>query len=463
MRRKADSYLLEWFFDPHRKPMMMRGARQVGKTWLVRNLAKAANKTLIEINFEKNPEFHPLFHSNEPEKIIRNIELAMDIRIDIHNTLLFLDEIQVVPELLAKLRWFYESLPLLPVIAAGSLLDFALAEHTFSMPVGRITYMHIEPLSFEEFLWAKNSNQLVHFLQTVSTQENIVEPIHTKLMRLFQEYVIIGGMPQAVSTWIESNALNKVSKAHSDLLLAYRDDFSKYPKKIPTQYLEDVMTAVPKLLGQKFVFSRVNTNVRADNLKQALDSLCKARVCHMIYATHGNGLPLAAEVNSKRFKVALVDVGLVSAALDLRLDQIELLHDINLINSGAIAEQVVNQLLRTTQPFYVEPRSFYWVREEKSANAEIDYFIQHAGKIIPVEVKSGATGSMKSLQLFMHLKQYQLAVRINSDVPHFVKVNAKTHDGKLLDYQLLSIPFYLIEQLPRLLDAYFGSVKTRLK
>ena len=450
MKRYSAQYLQEWLTEKRRKPLVMRGARQVGKTWLVRNLAQQSKKQLIEINFEENPSLHLAFHSNDPQKIIRDLELKLDIKIDIHQSILFLDEIQVFPNLLSKLRWFYESMPLLPVIAAGSLLDFTLADHTFSMPVGRITYLHVEPLSFEEFLLAKKSEKLVSFLNECKFND-ISEIIHNKLMDLFREYIIVGGIPNSVLTWIETNSLSKVSRAHSDLLFTYRDDFSKYSGKMPTSHLEAVMIAVPKLLGQKFVFSHVNRDIKIETLKKTLDLLCKAKLCYKVLSTSANGLPLLSEANEKQFKVEFIDVGLVSTFLKLRLDQIESINDINLVNQGAISEQVVGQLLRCTEPPYAEPKNFYWWREEKSSNAEVDYIIQHVNNIIPIEVKSGKTGSMKSLQLFMQLKKRKFALRINSDLPSLVNVNVKTQDGQPVHYQLLSIPFYLMEQIRRFL------------
>lgn len=452
MRRHAAEYLEQWITGSMRKPLLIRGARQVGKTWLVRNLAENTKKQLIEINFEKNPELYNAFSTNEPGIILRNIELIMHLKINIDQSILFLDEVQVFPELITKLRWFYESLPALPVVAAGSLLDFALAEHTFSMPVGRISYLHINPFSFEEFLVAKKYDHLVSFFKTFQLKDKIQNVLHTNFMNLFREYLVVGGMPAAVSAWITTNSLHDVALAHSELVLSYRDDFAKYAGKIPTRYLEETMAAIPKLLGQKFIYSHVNPDVKATMMKDALNLLCKARVCYKVRATSANGLPLLAEVDDRRFKVEFIDVGLVSTLLGLRLDQIESAGDINLINQGAISEQVVAQLLRCTEPGYIEAHNYYWCREEKSSNAEIDYIIQHHSNIIPVEVKSGKTGGLKSLQVFMQLKKRQLAVRINSDTPSFVSVNVKSYDSKPVSYELLSIPFYFIEQLSRLLD-----------
>ena len=453
MRRHANKTVENWIADPRRKPLVLRGARQTGKTWLTRQLAKTATKTLVEINFEEHPEFRSLFDTNEPAKILRNIEFKLDITIEPHNSLLLLDEVQMFPEVLAKLRWFYESLPELPVIAAGSLLDFALADHAFSMPVGRIDYLHLEPLSFEEFLLAKGMDQSVAFLHEYTLPEKVPDAIHQKLLAAFREYVVIGGMPAAVNSWVETQSLENVSRVQNNLLLTYRNDFAKYAKRISIEHLEETLMTVPKMLGQKFVYSRVNSHTKTETLKKALNLLCKARVCYKIHATNANGLPLLSEVNEKYCKVGLVDTGLASSLLGLRLGHLESVADLNLVNEGALSEQVISQLLRCIEPDYVEPHNFYWCREEKNSSSEIDFVMQHHHEIIPIEVKSGKTGSLKSLQQFMYLKKRKRAVRINADAPSTVLVDLKTSNGASVAYQLLSIPFYLTEQLHRLLGS----------
>jgi predicted AAA+ superfamily ATPase len=451
MHRTILAALQNWLISPQRKPLVLRGARQVGKTWVVRRLAESKNKVLVELNFEKNPQAASLFNTNDPRQVLLNIEAMFNLTIVKENTLLFLDEIQVVPELLAKLRWFAEDLPELPVIAAGSLLEFVLSEHAFSMPVGRINYMHIEPLSFEEFLIAQHNEKLLHFVETIEVGMDISDAIHQKLSSLFREYVFIGGMPAVVKSWKEFRNLDTVGQLQQDLLATYRDDFSKYSGKIPIERIDEVFMAVVKMLGNKFIYRNVNMDIHSESIKNTLNLLLKARVCHKIKATSANGLPLGAEIREKFFKIIFLDVGLVNAMLGLNLNQIMSINDLNLINQGGISEQVVGQLLRTLSPFYREPDLYYWGRELKGSNAEIDYLIQHHNMIVPIEVKSGSTGSLKSLHLFMYAKQLPLAVRINADLPSNTKVNTKTTNGEPVTYQLLSIPFYLLGQLPRLL------------
>lgn len=452
LKRSALQFLQNWLSSSLRKPLIIRGARQVGKTWLVRHLAKLSKLDLIELNLEKNPQLITLFNSNDPKQILINLEAKYHHKISPQTTLLFLDEIQAAPVLIAKLRWFAEDMPELAVIAAGSLLEFVLGEHTFSMPVGRVSYMYLEPLSFEEFLIANNYENLNEYLTQFNFQNEISEVIHHELNDLFKTFILIGGMPAAISSWISDRSLTLVNQTHHDLLSTYRDDFAKYAKKIDTSILEEVMMSVPRMLGQKFVYSHVHSELSTHNIKQGLHLLNKAKVIQKVRSTSANGLPLSAEIKEKFFKEIFLDVGLVSAALGISLNQIQSAKDISLINSGGIAEQVVGQLLKTIQPYYIEPNLFYWLREEKGSNAEVDYIIQHNNKIIPVEVKAGSSGGLKSLHLFMGMKQYDMALRINSDLPSVTNVKVKYHKDKLVKYKLISIPFYLIGQISRLLS-----------
>ena len=450
MKRKYLGFLEEWLREQDRKPLVIRGARQVGKTWLVRYFASKQKRRLIELNFEKDPMLVTLFKSNDPKQILLNLGSLLGEDIHPHQCLLFLDEIQAVPELLAKLRWFAEDLPQLPVIAAGSLLEFVFEEHTFSMPVGRIGYMHMEPLSFEEFLVASKQESLLSYLKAFQWDTEIPEVFHERLMSFFKEYIVVGGMPAAVASWVHDRSLSKVSKIHRNLITAYRDDFAKYCGRIDKERLDEILLAIPKFLSEKFIYSKVNPGVRSEIIKQAFDLLCKARICHRVTSAHANGIPIGAELDKKFFKAIFLDVGLCSAALNLTLDQIATTDEIILINSGGIAEQVAGQLLRTISLPYVEPELYYWLREGINS-AEIDYVIQQGSRIIPIEVKAGSTGSLKSLHLFMGLKKLSTALRINSDLPSQTDVQIKDHEGNDIKYTLLSIPFYLLGQVHRLI------------
>lgn len=454
MERVIIKDLQGWLEATDRKPLVIRGARQVGKTWLARHLAEKNKKLLIELNFEKQPQLLSLFSTSDPKYILRGLGITVNQEINPINSILFLDEIQNAPQLLGKLRWFAEELSELPVIAAGSLLEFALAENSFSMPVGRINYAHIEPMSFEEFLLANNKSVLYEYLKDYQWIREIPELIHQQFLGLFKEYLLIGGMPGVIKNWIAENSLKRVHQIQSDLLATYRDDFSKYKGKILIERLDETMMAIPRMLGKKFVYSQVGSEMNASTIKKILNLLGKARLCHQVSATLANGIPLGSELREKYFKEIFLDTGLCSAALGLNLNQIINKDEVTLINDGGIAEQVTGQLLRTINPYYIEPKLYYWQRDEKESKAEVDYVIEHRGQIIPIEVKAGSTGGLKSLHLFMGLKKLSLAVRVNSDYPRKTNVSVKDRNGGLIQYKLLSIPFYLIGQMHRLLDIH---------
>lgn len=447
MFRKAQVYLeKEWILDKNRKPLVVRGARQVGKTWLARAVAKNTKKQLIEINFERDPNLKNLFAGNDPKSIIRNLELLFSKTIDPSKSILFLDEIQDAPELLAKLRWFYEELPELAVIVAGSLLEFIIQDHAFSMPVGRITYLHLEPLSFEEFLRANKKEKLSQFLSDVDKSMEINPMIHETLTEQFQIYSFIGGMPEAVNTYIKTQSYESVIKIHQDLLSTYRDDFFKYKGRLDIHRLDSILNAIPAQLGEKFVFSKADKNIQATTAKQILSLFNKARLAHKVSRSLGNSVPLESEVQDKSFKQIFLDVGLASRALG------SISPFIKNQMQGAISEQIVGQMLRCSFPFFLEPMLYYWQRDENGSSAEIDYLIESNQKIIPIEVKSGSTGSLKSLHSFMFRKNGKIAVRINNDVLSMAEVSVMVENGKQVNYKLLSIPFYLVGQLYKLLD-----------
>ncbi|MBP9726995.1 MAG: ATP-binding protein [Gammaproteobacteria bacterium] len=450
MKRKITTELQRWLHSPRRKPLIIRGARQVGKTWLVRHLADIENKQLVELNFEREPRLISLFASNDPVQVLKNIAQHLGISLVTGQVLLFLDEIQRFPELLAKLRWFAEEMPELAVIAAGSLLDFALEEHTFSMPVGRVSYLYIEPLSFEEFLLALHQEALVGFLEQYRIGDVIPDIIHHQLLDYVREYTFVGGLPAAVEQWSMQQDLSLIHEIQHELVTTYQGDFAKYRNRLTLERLEDIWYAVPKMLGKQWKYSLVNSDVQAISLKQALHLLTLARICHPVHACAGDGMPLAAGVHNKVFKVLFLDIGLASNALGLVLKP-RLGEKFSLINEGGLAEQFIGQGLRLMFPTYVDPSLYYWSRERQGSAAEVDYLIQHEHRLIPVEVKAGKTGQMRSLHVLMALREWSFAVRFNADFPSLTPLNLKTALGADAKYELLSLPFYLVNQLSRFL------------
>lgn len=451
MIRFASVELDKWLVNSNRKPMVIRGARQVGKTWLVRDLAIRHKLQLIELNFERLPGLADLFSENDPAEVLRNIEAELGTSIELDSSLLFLDEIQVAPHVFSKLRWFCEDMPQLPVIAAGSLLDFELSKYQFSMPVGRITYFHLEQLSFFEFLTATGNQALSKKLLSISPETGLPESLHDKCLGLYHDYCLVGGMPEVVQDWIDSRNLKSCIKIQQDLLATYRDDFHKYGGDMEAGLLNRILLSVSEQLGNKFVYSRVDSAKASVKIKNALTTLCQARVCTKVLHTAGNGLPLGAESNDKFFKAIMVDIGLVSVQMGLSSIGRGEAKNITFANKGGLAEQFVGQQLRTAQSPLAEPRLFYW-QTTGGRQAEIDYIIQHGNRIVPIEVKSGATGSMKSLHQFMAQKGLDFAVRCNIHQPSLESINVKTTLGQPVSYRLLSIPLYLTERLDGLIE-----------
>jgi predicted AAA+ superfamily ATPase len=453
MNREIASVLQEWLVSPRRKPVVIRGARQVGKTWTVRALAASAGLHLVEVNFERYPELAELFLEKSPEKVLSTLERVKGERIDKATSLLFLDEIQKAPHAFANLRWFHEECPELPVVATGSLLDFVLKEHEFSMPVGRISYLFMEPMSFKEFLQASGDDMLAEYLEQFAIGSEMAAPVHERLMASFRDYLVVGGMPAAVSEWVTTKSPMAVAEVHQDLINTFMDDFSKYVGRIPPQRLRNVVMAVPRLLGQKFKFSNVDRDETAKAMRRALDLLCTARLCHRVVHSSARGVPLAAQENEKMFKVMLLDSGLVAALQGVVLRTEKELREIIRVNEGGISEQVVGQLLRAGTVKFIDPHLHYYVREKRGAESEIDYLMQHRTNVVPIEVKSGATGSLKSLHQFMADRELAIAVRVNSERPTVTHVDMLTPAGSRAQYELVSIPFYLVSEIERLLTA----------
>jgi len=445
MIRFASAQLDSWLAEKNRKPLVIRGARQVGKTWIVRDLSKRNNLKLIELNFERNPTFADLFTSNNPKEILKNLESEFETSIDPDSSLLFLDEIQAAPEMFARLRWFKEDYENLPLIAAGSLLEFALSEYQYSMPVGRITYFFLEPFSFFEFLLATGNEFLLKKLETFSWNEILPESIHEKCLGLYHDYCLVGGMPESLQEWADTKNFNACLKIQQDLLSTFRDDFYKYGGQFDPGLLFKIFISVSKQLGSKFVYNRVDPLAKSLLIKKSLSMLSQAGVFTKIMHTSGNGLPLGAESNEKFFKMLLIDIGLVSAQLGLSKMSQPKADRMNFINKGGLAEQFVGQQIRSSQSPLMDPALFYWQRTG-GRQGEIDYIIQNRNCIVPVEIKSGTAGSMKSLHQFMADKNLDLAVRFNTNLPSTERINVKTTQGDPISYILLSVPLYLAQQ-----------------
>ena len=442
--------LLKWLEKPHRKPLIIRGARQVGKSTLVRQLASASNRFCLELNFERKTELSAFFVDKDPKKIIQELALYAKRSLDPKTTILFLDEIQAAPSILTNLRYFYEEYPEFPVIVAGSLLDFVLEAPEFSMPVGRIEYFHLGPLSFEDFLIALGEIELVEWIRTLSIHDSIPLPIHQRALDFVKQFWLIGGMPEVVAHYSEFRDFQEVDNIKQNILQTYRDDFHKYGRIKQIPLLRRVFQTIPGLIGQTLKYVQFDRESKSTDVREALEALHLAKIIHLIYHTHANGLPLRSQIDPKIFKVIFLDIGLQCAALGLNNLDIIKGPDWAWINRGSLAEQFTGQALLKQNPSYHLPELFYWTREKAQAAAELDYIWQNNNIIIPIEVKAGKTGRLKSLHYFIKEKAWSFAVRFNIDTPSLLQETAKLPDESPIDYRLLSLPFYLAEQLERL-------------
>lgn len=437
MKRDIESDLELWKDDPSRKPLLLRGARQVGKTFVVRQFAEAFPH-FAEINFERRPELCKIFESLDPKKILTLLNIEFSNKITPGQSLLFLDEIQDCPRAIMALRYFKEELPELHVIGAGSLLEFTLNDDNFKMPVGRVQFLHIYPFSFREFLTASGLQHLREYLQTVTAHCTIDEPIHKKLMQLVRKYMILGGMPAVLEDYLKTEDIQRSEHVQTDLLATYRSDFGKYASQTQHKYLQILFERAPGLIAQWFKYSKIDPNIQSRELKTALSLLMDAGLIHLIYASAAQGLPLVSSVNLKKFKLIFLDVGLAHRAMGMDIKSL-MSEDLMLVNRGAISEQLVGQELLTL----VNPRElrrlYFWVRDARGSSAEVDYLANIGSQIVPIEVKSGATGRLRSLQIFMEEKKIPLGVRISQS-------------PLSLDKNILSIPFYMIAELPRLTE-----------
>ncbi len=442
MYRIGLEFLLKWGEKEGRRPLIIRGARQAGKSYLVREYAKTTSLDLLEINLEREPDAVHLFRKDSIQKTLELLSLQYRQKIEPQKTLLFLDEIQAAPDAIPLLRYFHEEKPSLRVIAAGSLLEFTLRDHSFSMPVGRVEYMHLGPMTFEEFLLAADEKDLRDFIVQYQLDETIPVPIHRRLMDRVRTFSIVGGMPEAIKTFL-SGSWESCEASKQNILSTYQDDFSKYRDRIPQERLRKLFRGIPLLIGEKFKYVNVDPHERSKDLSNGLDLLCMARVAHRICHTSANGVPLGAEIDQKFFKVLFLDVGLVSSSCGLSLLSVEKESDLNLVNQGRLTEQLVGQHLLYDRPAYETPELYYWTREKKNAAAEIDYLTSLGSQVIPVEVKSGKTGRLRSLHLFLAEKERLLGVRFNSEPPSLLR----DRQGSLL-----SLPLYMIGQWKRLVQ-----------
>lgn len=456
MKRREEEYLSAWYKNHHRKPLVIRGARQVGKSTLVRMFCKKNDIQLIEINFEQPHSLKDLFTSHDPKKIIQSLEILNNMRIDLDKALLFLDEIQANPAAILSLRYFYEEIPQLAVIAAGSLLEFALEQYELSMPVGRIEYLFMGPMTFEEFLDAMAADQLLAYLQNYQLGEEIPQVIHERALAYLRDYYLLGGMPEAIKIYRDTLSLFEADKVKYSILNTYRDDFAKYKTRIDLSKLQEVFDKLGNTVGKKIRYVNILAQERSSVTDRILTLFEHARILYRVYHSNANNLPLKAEANRKSSKGILLDIGLYLALQGLSIADISQDKDIFFSNKGALAEQFIGQHLLYDQMRYMYPELYYWNREKTQSSAEVDYIIQMGNSLLPIEVKSVKTGALKSLHVFMEQKQRSIAVRFSTNTPA-VETIASSLPKSDYRYTLITLPLYLVGQMKRLTKSWHSS------
>ena len=412
INRKIDKELIVWKNTLKRKPLLLRGARQVGKTESVRNFAKQF-QNFIEINFEEQKNIHSVFEDNlSPKQICENLSIVFKTKITSGKTLLFFDEIQTCVSAIQSLRYFYEKMPNLHLIAAGSLLEFALEEIP-SFGVGRIRSIFMYPLSFNEFLFAFNESALVNAKQKSTAEKPLNDALHIKLLKYLKKFIILGGMPEVTANYVQTNDFNNSLQILDDLIFSFRDDFVKYKKRVPVSRINNVFNSIVLQTGGKFIYSKAAKDTNHKQIKEALELLILAGIVFPVTHTDANGLPLGAEVNQKKQKMLLLDTGLFLRILNLDISEILLSSNFNIINKGSVAELFVGLELLKYQSCYRKNDLYYWHREAKNSNAELDYLYAKDSEILPIEVKAGTKGAMQSMNLFLKEKKYNKGIRIS--------------------------------------------------
>ena len=437
MWRAVDAVLDAWAEDDERRPLLIRGARQVGKTYAVAAFAGRKFADFAAINLEQEPRYRRCFDTLEPRAVLNQVGVLRGKSIEPGRTLLFLDEIQECPAAIMALRYFYEQTPDLHVVGAGSLLEFVLEAERLRMPVGRVQPLFMHPLSFAEFLAAVGEEPALRATRDLSA--GVSAAVHEHLTGLLRTYLLLGGMPAVLAEYRRTGSVMRAAHVQTAITQTLRDDFGKYARASRHPHLDRVFLHATRLVGRKFVYSRVDPDSRARELRAAVELLERAGLVRRVRSTSGAGLPLGAEADDRHYKLIMIDVGLMQ---NLSGATEQLLHgDPMQINGGAVAEQFAGQELLAHRSPYERPELFYWHRRQRNSSAEVDYLVAAHGRVVPVEVKAGKTGRLRSLAVFTEHYRPPMAVRVYGD--------RFRRDGSIA-----SVPLYGMERLQSFLEGH---------
>jgi len=432
MYRIAIEKLLKWKENKRRKPLIIEGARQVGKTWLMKEFGRQAYTDTIYINFDSNSRMAELFASDlDTERLIMGLELYVGHKIDPETSLLIFDEVQEVPRALASLKYFYENAPQYHIVCAGSLLGIALHQGT-SFPVGKVDFLKLYPLSFKEFLMAAGKEQFAALLDKQDFQ--MITSFKQTYIDALKQYYFVGGMPEAVQSFAENQDFNEVRDIQKRILAAYEQDFSKHAPHEIVPRLRMLWNSIPSQLAKenkKFIYGLVREGARAKDYETAIMWLSDCGLVHKVSRVNAAGMPLRAYEDLKAFKLFIVDVGLLSCMAGLRQHTLLDGNDLFTEFKGALTEQYVCQQLKTVEDMDI----FYYTNDRNSC--EINFVVDTGESIVPVEVKAELNLKAKSLKVYQEKYAPEIAVRTS-----------------MADYKkeerLVNLPLYAIDQIARL-------------
>ena len=440
-KRHIDEQLREWKDAPRRKPLLIRGARQVGKSTAVRELGKTF-KYFVEINLEKQPTLRDFFQGDiNVKKTCEKLSGTLATPIIPGETLLFIDEIQTSKEAIMSLRYFKEDYPELHVIAAGSLLEFTLEELP-SFAVGRIRSLYMYPFSFDEFLMAQGLDLTIDFKKKATHDAPLPLAAHAELIDQLRSFYLVGGMPAAVMEWVETRSYIEVSHVHHDIIDTYQDDFSKYKKRVSPVMLRQILRSVALQIGNKFVYAQAIPDTKSTAIKDALHLLSLAGLIHPVVHTAANGLPLGAEENPNYTKYLFFDLGIMQTMLDIPAAEILTSNEVDFVNKGAASEMFAGLEMIKYGDCFVKAESHYWERTGKKSQAEIDYVCGHNGRVLPVEVKASIQGGMQSLWIF--LREHKLHNAIRTSLENFGQFYYYDKEDEGAERHVEIIPLYAI-------------------
>ena len=437
MERSILKKLMEWKSSPYRKPLILKGVRQVGKTWILNEFGRRCYENVAYFNFDENEDFKQFFETTKDvRRILQNLMLASGQKIAPEKTLVIFDEIQEVPKVIHSLKYFCENAPQYHIACAGSLLGVALAKPA-SFPVGKVNFLQIDPMTFEEFLPANGDANLLDFLKSVEKIEPIPDAFFHPLCEKLKMYYVTGGMPEPVLRWTEDRDVAAVQTALADIVAAYERDFAKHPHISEFPKISMIWKSIPSQLAKenkKFLYKVVKEGARAREYEDALQWLVDARLVHKIYRSRSPGLPMAAYDDLTAFKLYLVDVGILRRLSQLSPTAFGEGNRLFTEFKGALTE---NYILQSLMPQWeVTPR--YWT--QTNPPYEVDFLIQRENDIFPVEVKSDTNLSGKSLKKFKELFPDKTKLRLR-----FSLENLK-QDG-----DVLNIPLFMADETDRLI------------